>query len=517
MRYLHILLFAIYPILFYFNNNKNEIYFSNIFIPLLYSLLFAAIIFGLIYWLIKRKENAGVLTSIILLLFFSYGHLISFLGKSFDKLFGWDVPYRNIIIGLWLFLVLLSFERSKNKSFVKVNPALNFISIFLILFLLLDIFKNPKLIQYTNRSNNWTDEQQTEVRKTPDADAEDLRDIYFIVPDRYPSNEVLSKQYGFDNSNFINYLSEKGFFIADKSRSVYPTTTMSLGSELNMMFLDEFTTQYGTETSDFKPVVSFLRNNEVGKLLKERGYTYINLGSWWHVTQRFDIADININSKGLANDEFIIRFLETTMFTEFADTLLPEEYRLSHRSEQKKTANFQSEKIKEVANMQSPKFVFVHFILPHPPYVFDKDCNYLKEKITDDRTEIENYKEQIRCANKKLKDMIDYILKNSKKEPIIILQSDEGPHPIKSPLPKDNDWKNADNVALSEKFKILNTLYLPGVDHSILQKDLSPVNTFRFIFNTYFEENFEYLPNKTFIFSDQGHIFDYKEITNELR
>ena len=83
--------------------------------------------------------------------------------------------------------------------------------------------------------------------------------------------------------------------------------------------------------------------------------------------------------------------------------------------------------------------------------------------------------------------------------------------------PKDNDWKNADNIALEEKFKIFTALYFPDIDQTTIPNNISPVNTFRFIFNNYFGENFEYLPNKTFIFSDQGHIFDYKEITGELR
>ncbi len=501
MRYLHTLLFAIYPILFYFNNNKNEIYLSNIFTSLLYSLIFAGLIFICVYIFVKRKENVGVLTTTLLLLFFSYGHILNFVDKS----------YRNLIIGLWTIIVIFVFTFSKKKSFEKVNPALNFISIFLIVFLLFDILKNPKLIKFADTAIKKTEKTKKVVPN------KDLRDIYFIVPDRYPADEVLLKHYGFDNTVFLNYLKDKGFFLADKSRSVYPTTTMSLGSELNMKFLDEFTTAYGKETSDFKPVVSLLRNNSVGKFLKEKGYTYINLGSWWHVTQRIDVADINFNSKGIVNDEFIVRFLETTMFSEFSDLLLPENLRLNHRNEQRKTADFQSEKIKEIVQMQSLKFVFVHFILPHPPYVFDKDCKFLKEKFSDSRTELENYKDQIQCANKKLKAMIDLIFEKSKIEPVIILQADEGPHPIKSPLPKDNDWKNADKTALEEKFKIFSSIYLPGVDKNLIPRDLSPVNTFRLIFNNYFGGNFEYLPNKTFIFSDQGHIFDYKEITNELK
>ena len=500
-KYLHTLLFAIYPILFYFNINKNEIFLSNIFTPLLYCLVFAGFIFSIFYFIIKRKENVGVLTSTFIFLFFSYGHVIIEFGKS----------YKNLIIGIWLLIFISIVILSIKKSFKKINPALNFISVFLLIFLLFDILKNPKLIKLVDTPIKISE------KTTNTALNKNLRDIYFIVPDRYPAQEVLSKYYGFDNSQFISYLKEKGFVIADKSHSVYPTTTMSLGSELNMKFLNDFTAQYGTETSDFKPVVSLLRNNRVGQILKEKGYTYLNLGSWWHVTQRIDVADVNFNSKGLVNDEFIVRFLETTMFSEFSDVLLPENLRLNHRNEQRKTADFQSEKIKEIVEMKSPKFVFIHMILPHPPYVFDKNCKFLKEKFTDSRTEIENYKDQIQCANKKLKAMIDLIFEKSKRPPIFILQADEGPHPIKSPLPKDNDWKNADNIALEEKFKIFTALYFPDIDQTIIPNNISPVNTFRFIFNNYFGENFEYLPNKTFIFKDQGHIFDYKEITNEFR
>ena len=143
MRYLHTLLFAIYPILFYFNNNKNEIYLSNIFTPLLYSLIFAGLFFICIYIFVKRKENVGVLTTTLLLLFFSYGHILNFADKS----------YRNLIIGLWTIIVIFVFTLSKKKSFEKVNPALNFISIFLIVFLLFDILKNPKLIKFADTSS----------------------------------------------------------------------------------------------------------------------------------------------------------------------------------------------------------------------------------------------------------------------------------------------------------------------------------------------------------------------------
>jgi hypothetical protein len=40
------------------------------------------------------------------------------------------------------------------------------------------------------------------------------RDIYYIILDRYPSASALQQQHGFDNNEFLDYLSGKGFFVA---------------------------------------------------------------------------------------------------------------------------------------------------------------------------------------------------------------------------------------------------------------------------------------------------------------
>jgi len=510
MIYLHTILFTLYPILFYFSNNLNEVFVKSIFFPLFISLIFSLLIYLLIYLTIKRKENIPVLTSLFLILFSSYGHIVNIFIDTFKKINNIEIPYNVIFLIIWPLIFIVFILISRKKSFEKVNIPFNLISIVLIIFTLFNIVKNPKLIK-------WSDKIKTSQIKKVERVNKNYPDIYFIVPDRYARNDVLKKYYNFDNTKFTDYLQEKGFFYADKTISNYPTTTMSLGSELNMKYLNYLVNEYGLKQSDFKPVAQLLRNNEVGHLLKEKGYTFINLGSWWWLTQKFNDVDFNFNSKALVNDEFTIRFLETTMFSEISNYILPEKYRLDFRNEQKNIALYQTKKIKDIVQMDGPKFVLLHLLVPHNPYVFDKNCDYVNEKITKSQKEMKNYLDQLQCANKKLKEITDYILENSKKEPIIILQSDEGPHPIISPLPKDNYWKAASNIALEEKFKILNLLYLPGVDYSTLSNDMSPINTFRFVFNTYLGENFEYLEPKTYIFEDQGHIFDFREISGQLR
>jgi hypothetical protein len=40
---------------------------------------------------------------------------------------------------------------------------------------------------------------------------------------------------------------------------------------------------------------------------------------------------------------------------------------------------------------------------------------------------------------------------------------------------------------------------LPGTEHKAMNQNITPVNTFRVIFNTYFGTHFEYLDDKSFI------------------
>ena len=76
--------------------------------------------------------------------------------------------------------------------------------------------------------------------------------------------------------------------------------------------------------------------------------------------------------------------------------------------------------------------------------------------------------------------MIDELLALSDdKLPIIVLQGDHGPQ-----LNAD-DWPYSE-AYLKERFGILNAYFLPNTKCQTLYNSISPVNTFRLIFNQYF-------------------------------
>src|SRR4030095_526406 len=162
--------------------------------------------------------------------------------------------------------------------------------------------------------------------------------------------------------------------------------------------------------------------------------------------------------------------------------------------------------MQDVANMPGPQFVYVHLILPHPPFVFGPDGEYTdpadfwneQKRYPPDKFKI-GYINQLAFLNTKLLEMIDTILAESETPPIIILQGDHGPWSQPNP----------------QHFFILNAYHLPG-HNTELYPQLSPVNSFRIIFNDYFGGRYDMLPDVTY-YSPVPNLYDFSEVRNNCK
>jgi hypothetical protein len=174
----------------------------------------------------------------------------------------------------------------------------------------------------------------------------------------------------------------------------------------------------------------------------------------------------------------------------------------------------------EMSEMGSPVFVFAHILAPHPPFVFGENGELVKSngdfglmdgaqwmEITRDEYR-ENYRRQLIFISKKASETIDEILSSSPKPTIIVLQADHGPG---SRL----DWENPDGVFLKERMSILNAYYLPDSDYKQLYDGITPVNTFRLIFNQYFHADYELLKDESY-FSGWFHPYKFMNVTNDV-
>ncbi len=115
--------------------------------------------------------------------------------------------------------------------------------------------------------------------------------------------------------------------------------------------------------------------------------------------------------------------------------------------------------------------------------------------------EADNYTNYVILANKRIKSLVNKIQSNSKEPPIIIIQADEGftPNAVKSNGPQGSYWYGASKKDLRLHMRILNAYFLPGVNaEEVLYESISPVNTFRLVFNLYFGTKYDLLSDESF-------------------
>jgi hypothetical protein len=157
-----------------------------------------------------------------------------------------------------------------------------------------------------------------------------------------------------------------------------------------------------------------------------------------------------------------------------ADTILDSAY-IVHRDR----ILFELDLLDNIAPAPGPKYVFVHILAPHNPFVFGPNVEATNRKTPFaldgdlDALRFEDYstgyKDQLTYLNNRTLQFVDNILANSKTPPIIIIQGDHGSS-------RSGIWH----------MTILNAYYLPDGQNKTLYPTISPVNSFRVILNTFF-------------------------------
>jgi hypothetical protein len=162
--------------------------------------------------------------------------------------------------------------------------------------------------------------------------------------------------------------------------------------------------------------------------------------------------------------------------------------------------------------MEEPTFVFAHFLTPHPDYIFKRDGSFLESAQAVQTPLKTRYIDQLVATNIMVRSLIDALLAESDTPPIVILQADEGPY-----AGAGDGWAGgakATDAELREKMGILNAYYLPGVSDSGLYESVTPVNSFRWVFNLYFDADLDLLPNRDYVYL--GSPYDFVDVTDRL-
>lgn len=494
-------LFAIYPLLFLYSHNQSEVPMDQIWLPAAVSLGSTLVFFGMWYALLGNAERAAAITTVASIIFFSYGHLFEVLDSSTR---GPGGAYL-IAIATAAFLVTTWLLARGKKNLAAFSTTLNAMGVVLIAMSLWSIAVFE--LSAADSENFLT--QTIAVGDTREISNE-RPDIYYIVLDSYPSTHGLKKFYDYDNSKFTGYLRKRGFMIAEKSRSNYAQTLLSLASSLNLDYINDLSERQLPRVQKSMILQDMIGDNQVGRFLRQVGYEFVHVRSSWSGTARNKYADREIFTGN--GNEFSMILVRTTALRIFERRI----GLVKAGARQRILATF--ERLQEVPQSRKPTFTFAHIVAPHPPYLFGQNGEKLKEtNYKWDGTAWKQqalYLGQLRFINSKMRETIDAIMTDSETEPIVIVQGDHGPASTFY-LDPIGTWRFPTNRQLDERTGILSAYYLPGNKVGSLPANISPVNSFRLIFNAYFDTDYDLLPNEVY-FSSYQSPYDFATMTGRL-
>ena len=508
----HPFLIGLFPAVSFLAHNTGEMEYASVVPAAIASLALVLVALCICHVLLKDALKAGLIVSGFTIFFFSPFHVFTSLNNWLTDYSGGRL-HITVAAFFMIWIVVISgyiyFFAKKATGLKKLNTIFNVVSVCLISSPVFTI-AIPKFSERIEWSSIYQQQQIEPVVAAP-APQSQLPDIYYIIMDRYAGPETLKTTYGFDNKDFLTYLRAKGFYVAADSAANYPSTTQSLASSLNLQYLKYVGKFVDTQSPTWIPLQTLLQDHKVGQFLKNMGYRYIHLGSWWEPTRKNKLADETVYF--VPFPESFYTLYGTTMSYPISSALRVLDLRYEHwRGHRRQFENLLK---KSAAN--GPKFVFAHFLLPHSPYVFGRNGEYVSFGHSSKQSLEASYIDQLISTNRLLQQTLDTLL-SSKSAPIIIVQADEGPWPRRYELDEANfDWRSATDAEIKQKMKILNSFYLPGVDSRALYPTISPVNTFRVVFNLYFKTDLPLLPDESFIYQKRRHPYDLLDISSRLR
>ena len=495
----HPILCAIFPVLFFFSHNSDAFDFAVLIRPLIAVTAAAVLLTLILRRALHDPQKAGLITSVAFLWLFSHGYIYN-LAESNGYFFdadGLSMPEFVISVVYIAFVFGIVYFYIRCKS---VYGWTYFMNVWSMILLALPAVHVAQAAFATRAALEEQSRREAVALEAPGvSQARPLPDIYFIVLDGYGRSDVLKEFYGYDNSDFLRGLKEKGFYVAQDSMANYSITALSVAATLNAEYIDSLVAADLKGKADWRPVRRLLRKNRLTAFLQRWGYSIVSFSTvyynvdlgqadfyfsrWWY---------LNLFEMGLIERTPIPWLLRKLGWTILQDW---------HRGMSLQTLDH----LPDATRLEGPKFVYAHVLCPHPPFLFGPRGEAVNPNTRYDlwldgpdiikrpggslEQYVQFYVGQVQFVEWKIKHIVREVLEKSATPPIIVLHSDHGP--------TAGPWV-AEKNSTSERirFGILNALHLPNGGAERLYDSISPVNTFRVVLNHYFGAQYDLLEDR---------------------
>lgn len=541
LNLLHPLLAAVYPILALLAHNLGETPLSAGWRSLAISLAASIIVWLFLGFIFKDITKAAILTTICLVAFFTYGHL-RIIWQDPWMLLGLPLNSHRYLLPFFALSVMAAFWLLKAQvSSAKIREINNLLTFLGIALVGLAVYQTARFQIEASRQNPSV--RPLSGSALPTGTTANMPDIYVIVFDMYTREDFMLKELNFDNSFFLDQLRWKGFGIADCARSNYSVTIFTLASMLNMNYLEDLLPDLDTNTAHPSAATPLIQESLVANSLMDMGYKSVAFQTDYPATELHNATyyfsantvldnlhqlyvehegDENTPGSPSAADEPGLNWLGLFRLNEFelmlmqttAASFVPELVtKTSGDTGQAGTSinelrrywlvRLMLDEIEQAIEIEGPKFVFLHLVSPHSPFVFDLLGNFAIQEDSDTAGNFNNlgYTDQVQYINKRILDLVDQILAHSDTDPVVIIMGDHGI--------SQYEEAQSDGFRYSE---ILYAYHLPNGKHDYFYSTITPVNTFRIVFNELFGANYELLEDVSYRSTSSLPPFKYEPV-----
>ena len=511
---IHPILLGCYPALALYAQNTGQVAFNALPETLLVLAVFAIVVFLLSTLCFASWQKGALVTSTILLLFFSYGHVYSVLKHVFVG--GILIGRHRYLIPLWILVMALVvwLVGFRSRGLMPTNRVVAAFSLALVAIPGVSITSYEVRVLWDSRGSAAAQTQDGLIRSIQSTD--ELPDIYYIITDAYARWDVLRDSFGYDNSAFDQFLTAHGFYVAHESNANYLWTHLSLSSSLNMNYIQELIPQSSTGTPP--AFGELLQDSLVRSTLEAAGYQTVGFATGWVGTEwkdaDFFFAPDMTGLEGLSARGFVSPFegmlvsnsvlkvlldidsLRHTPLARYFETRLQFPFTV-----QREIILAVFENLKAVPPTNRPKFVFAHIIAPHGPFIFGpngEEIRYARAfTLADDPDMVgdlgrDRYVDELIYVTRRLEETVDYIQTHSTRPVVIILQSDHGASPTLQ-------WTSPTVRGVTDKMGILNAYLVPDECKDLLYPSVSPVNSFRIVLSCTVGTPLSLLEDKTYV------------------
>jgi len=527
----HPFLIAFFPIIAVYSVNIGLIQLEQFILPTILIIGSAFLFFLCLKYVLKNGKKAALIISLAFIIFFSFGHTYNILNQAnaSDIDLGSNkilLPIFTILFGIGTFLIIKTKRTLDNATSIVNTISIVFIAVIAVM-VGIEMFGCDECLIQQDTSWEFDFNSTEKIDFSPHfeehsfaiSEYDTLPNVYYIILDGYPRNDVLKEHMNFDNNEFTNILKQRGFHVAENSYANYSFSSQSISSTMNMDYVNFLADQFGEDSREYNPLlgkdVGLYADNQVIKNFKLMGYKVVKIGSAATYIHKMPLADLSPCYKTihLMDNRLFDAVGRTSMIGYFIERWSEEQQRqivLCGFEELPKINDYFEERI----------FVWSHLTLPHFPLIFGPNGEPITPgtslltmnhpEYTDDSWDVkQQFVQQIQFTNKKSIEFIDKILENEKLS-IIIIQSDHGSaFGINLQDPTDDD--------VFQRLSNFNAIYFPDEKHrEMLTYDRTNVNTFRIVFNTYFGSDYEMLEDRTYWGLSIKKPFWFKDVTSIL-